>query len=378
VKIALIVPSLGVDGDVETPAISLLVRQLASAVDLHVVTLRHPRWRENRVVDGARVHAIGGGSGLRAVARATFSVLIREHRREPFDVIHGLWLHEPGTIAVLAGRAMRVPVLASIGGAEVAAIPDIGYGALLSRRGRLVCAQVLRRASLVSGGSTFVLQRARQLVPDVPSDRFRLAPLPVDTDRFTPAHSHPTLTPRPRLFHAASLIPVKDQGTLLRGFAHVARDVPNARLTIVGADPFGLRPALEHLAIQFGLEQLVRFTGGVPHACMPALYRESDLFLLSSRHESQGMVVLEAAASGVPTVGTAVGVIPDLAPGAASSVPIADSWAFAAAVVDLLRDDNRRRAMAVDARARAESDYGATVATRRFAELYDELAARAT
>ena len=312
----------------------------------------------------------------RALLRHALGELRAADHRRPFDVLHGLWLHEPATTAILAGMLLRRPVLASIGGAEVVSLPEIDYGGLLHRSGRVVNRAALTRATLVSGGSRYVLDLARSLVPRRDPRRFRLAPFGVDLERFNRGDRFPFDPSAPRLLHAASLIPVKDQTTLLRAFQIVQREIPGAHLDIAGEDPFGKRASLERLAVDLGLATRVNFLGAVPHAAMPDLYRAADVFVLSSRHESQGMVVLEAAACGTPTVGTAVGVVPDLAPEAAVAVPPADPPTLAAAIVALLHDPARRATLAGEAHQRVLRDFGADRAAERLLALYEELAAR--
>jgi hypothetical protein len=117
-KIGLLVPSLGLDGNVSTPAVRLLVAHLAQHASVHVYPLRFPPAGPDIIADGAVVHPLGSQRlRFRALAGATIRTLWREHRKQPFDLLHGLWLHEPGTLAVLAGSVLRVPVVASIGGA---------------------------------------------------------------------------------------------------------------------------------------------------------------------------------------------------------------------------------------------------------------------
>jgi glycosyltransferase involved in cell wall biosynthesis len=300
--------------------------------------------------------------------------LWREHRRQPFDVLHGLWLHEPGSVAVVAGAVLRVPVVASIGGAEVANLPRVAYGALRTRRGRLMTSFVLRRASVVTGGSCYVLKRASALRR---GPEYVRAPLPVDAQLFRPTPDPTAIDPAsPRLLHAASIVPVKDQSTLLDAFARIVRDIPGATLTLAGEDPFGNRRALESAARHHGIASNIHFSGAVEHASMPGLYQAADLFLLSSLHESQGLVVLEAAASAVTTVGSAVGVVPDLIVDGCVAVPPGDPDALAAAAVRLLRDPARLQTAGSALRARVLAEYDAHPATARFLQVYRDVAER--
>ena len=80
----------------------------------------------------------------------------------------------------------------------------------------------------------------------------------------------------------------------------------------------------------------------------------ADLLLLTSRHESGPLVVLEAAIAGVPTVGTAVGHLVDWAPHAAVTVPVGDAEALARETAALLADEDHRLRLAEAVQARAE------------------------
>src|SRR5207248_2284266 len=121
-----------------------------------------------------------------------------------------------------------------------------------------------------------------------------------------------------------------------------------------------------------GLYSHVAFHGHVPFDALLPFYRRADLLLVSSRHEAGPLVVLEAAAAGVPTVGTAVGHVADWAPDAARAVPVGDDVALAASVLEILRDAPRRSEMGRRAFERALSrDADWTAA--RFSEIYAEM-----
>jgi glycosyltransferase involved in cell wall biosynthesis len=94
----------------------------------------------------------------------------------------------------------------------------------------------------------------------------------------------------------------------------------------------------------------VCFLGFQPSDLLIPIYQRSHLFVLSSRHEAAGAVVLEAAACGVPVVGTAVGYIADWAPDRAVAVPPRDPAALASGMHDLLLHPERRQQLAAAAR----------------------------
>lgn len=186
-RIALLTPGFSADeSDWCIPALLDLVRVLTRERDVHVFTLRYPYRRAVYPVYGATVHALGGATagGLRRLpllARA-LAAIARQHRRAPFDVLHGLWADEPGFLAVLAGRLLGAPTVVSLLGGELVGFADIDYGGQLSRVNRWLTGQALRRAQRVTVGSATLHALAAGLVN---ADRLATLPLGVDTALFT-------------------------------------------------------------------------------------------------------------------------------------------------------------------------------------------------
>jgi glycosyltransferase involved in cell wall biosynthesis len=125
------------------------------------------------------------------------------------------------------------------------------------------------------------------------------------------------------------------------------------------------------LVARLSLTDVVRFHGFLPVDALPAFYQRAHLYLQSSRHESQGVAVCEAGAAGVPTVGTAVGLVAELAPDAAQAVPIGDHVALAGAVLDLLSDHGRRMQLGEAARTWAHA-HDADWTARMLEAIYQE------
>jgi glycosyltransferase involved in cell wall biosynthesis len=376
VRIGLIVPGFSAsEADWCIPALLDLVRALGQAHQVYVYALRYPHRAGRYTVYGAQVHAFGGalasGVGRAPLLARALAAIVAEARRERLDVLHAFWADEPGLLAVTAGRLLGIPAIVSVAGGELVGLPEIGYGGQLSRTNRWMTRRALYAARWVTVGSALLARMAAGPTDPMP---LRIVPLGVDTSLFTPAgRADQKLrgSGAGRLLHVASLLPVKDQATLLRAFAQVAAERPDAVLTIAGDGP--LRQDLEARAGTLGLSARVRFLGAVAHDCLPDLYRSADLCLLSSHYESQSLAVLEAAACGTPVVGTAVGVMPELAP-ADCVVAVGDAGALAAAVSRLLDEDDRRHALG---RAQADAvrqQYGLEQTVARLVALYDEAA----
>jgi glycosyltransferase involved in cell wall biosynthesis len=358
--VVIVVPGFVLDRDDQgMPAVVDLVERLAAIHDCDVVALRYPPARPAYRVAGASVRTLGLGSSGGPIGRAVVlargvRAVLAIDRRRPIDVVHGLWADEPGAVATITGRLLRRPVAVSLMGGELVGLPDIGYGAALGRGGRWTTAIALRGTDLVTAGSEATL---RSVLDRRPGARAVLAPLGVDLAMFRPdrraAAAGSSDRPATLLF-AGSLEPVKDPALALRVFAALTLDRPGLRFDVVGEGR--LRGDLERLAAGLGVADRTRFVGQVPRAEMPARLRAASLLLVTSRHEGQSMVAVEAAASGIPVVGTRVGVLPDLG-GGATAVPTGDEAALVAAVAAVLDDPARAVAMGVAGRSVAVARY---------------------
>jgi glycosyltransferase involved in cell wall biosynthesis len=368
------VPGFSANGDDWCiPALRHLARCLATRDEVRVIAVRYPYRSARYQVDGANVIAIGGavssGPATLDVWRRTLGVLRDEHRRRPFDVLHAFWATESGLLAAVAGRLLGVPTLVSLAGGELVGFEDIAYGDQRIAWERLKIRASLRLASALSAGSRYLYAIADR---HVAANRLHYAPLGVDLTLFAlpaPARSSPGL----RLVHVGTLTAVKDQVTLLRAFARLRTKLPCATLDIAGDGP--LRNELEALAAKLDVAAAVRFCGEVDHPDLPELiYRGASALVLSSRHEAQGMVAIEAAACGVPIAGTRVGVIPELAGSAASVAPVGSVEALADAMAATLEQSPPDISVAS---ARARDQFGLETCTTRFRWLYGDLVAQA-
>ena len=131
----------------------------------------------------------------------------------------------------------------------------------------------------------------------------------------------------------------------------------------------GCAPDLEASIAGTALAGRVRFAGQLPRDEMPALYRSATVLAVTSRHEGQSMVAVEAAASGLPVVGTRVGVLPDLGDGA-TTVPVGDEAGLADALAAVLDDPGRAARMAAAGRAIAVARFDLERTTADLLERY--------
>lgn len=365
-KLALVVPG-GVDRTGEyrvIPALLALIERLAARHEVHVFALRQEPDPATWTLRNARVHNIGGR--LTRV-RALQTILAQHRRLSGFDLMQSIFSGACGLVAVSAARLLRIPSVVHVAGGEPVSIPEIRFGGRLTWRGRWQEAVVMAGATAVTAASEPQLE----LLSSV-GVAARRVPLGVDHVRDWPARepvARQSGEPA-RLIHVASLNRVKDQPTLLHAVARLAPDHPELRLDIVGDDTLG--GEMQRLAQTLGLAERVRFHGFLTQSQLHALMRQAHVSVICSRHEAGPLAVLEAAAVGVPTVGTAVGHLTEWAPEAAIAVPIGDAGALAAALDEVLRDEPRRLRLARAARLwalREDADYTAACFERLYSEL---------
>ena len=370
-RIALIVPG-GVDRSGRErviPALLDLIERLARRHALLVVALEQEATPSTYALRGAQVVNLGRnrarlpGLGSWQRLRQTLAALAAHGGA---DVLHAFWLGATSTLAILAGRARRIPVVVSIGGGELVWLPEIGYGGAASWRHRQQVRLALRCAQAVTGGSRFALAPVLPTRPDA-----RLLPLGVDAARvggLLPAPRPPG--PPWRLLHAASINRVKDPATLLHALRLVVDQEPAVHLDWFGEDTLG--GAAQRLLSELRLDAHVTLHGVQPAATLAPYFRQAHLYVQSSRHDSQGVAVCEAAAAGVPTVGTAVGLVAELAPAAAWAAPVGDAAGLAQGILTLLADAGARASRGRAAQAWAQA-FDADWTAVAFAALYREV-----
>lgn len=139
-----------------------------------------------------------------------------------------------------------------------------------------------------------------------------------------PAHT-------PLVVNVAALVDHKDQITLIRAAAAARSLQPDLQWAIAGEGP--RRAALAAEITRLGLGDRVHLLGYITE--VDALIREADVFVMSSREEGMGSVILHALVLGKSVVCTAAGGIPEFVPSDAL-VPVADPAALARRVVDAL------------------------------------------
>jgi glycosyltransferase involved in cell wall biosynthesis len=165
----------------------------------------------------------------------------------------------------------------------------------------------------------------------------------------------------------ASLSRVKNQQLLIDAMPIIRKSV-DAHVDLVGEDTLG--GELQRHAAQLGLSDYVSFHGFVPQDGLGRFYGSADIYVQTSLHEAAGVSVLEAAAAGVPIVGTRAGYVADWAPERAAAIDTPTPESLANVVATVAASTEPLRAAAAQAWTR-ERDVVSAAAS--FESLYRQL-----
>jgi glycosyltransferase involved in cell wall biosynthesis len=212
-------------------------------------------------------------------------------------------------------------------------------------------------------------------------DHATVIPNGVDTERFSPAESRAPGRP-PNVLFVGRLNRVKGFDLVPAIVRGVLQREPSARFTFVGADrePQGDVPdegARNSLAAELpaGSEDRVTFKGAVPQDDMANLYRQADVLLAPSRVETFSLVCAEAAACGVPVVGSRgtgiEAVVDDGVTGFLADTN--DAASFTARVSELLANAAKAREMGQRGREKACRAFGLAATAQATVTVYETL-----
>jgi len=173
-----------------------------------------------------------------------------------------------------------------------------------------------------------------------------------DGARFRKKHRIPST--RPTLIHVGRLALEKNIGFLIEVLAQAKKLLPEIQMIIAGEGP--ARPILERLAWRLGVREDLHFVGYQSRAGdLQDCYAAGEVFVFASNTETQGLVLLEAMALGVPVVSTAVlGTEDMVGPGRGALLAEGNVGDFTAKVCQLLSDRDLRMRLSDEAREYAK------------------------
>jgi colanic acid/amylovoran biosynthesis glycosyltransferase len=215
--------------------------------------------------------------------------------------------------------------------------------------------------------------RAAALRRGYPEGRVHLLHLGVDLQRFQPPAERPAGGPL-RILHVGRLVAKKGLATLIEATAELKARGIECELTVIGDGPLlgALRKAV-------GANPRVRFLGPGDSRAVCAAMAEAQVFCLPSQTDAQGdqeglpVVLMEAAATGLPLVGTRHSGIVEIVRDGETGILVSerDPHGLAEALDRLARDAPLRLRLGCGARALAEAEFDLRRQTGRLEALFD-------
>jgi glycosyltransferase involved in cell wall biosynthesis len=317
-----------------------------------------------------------------------FELIVEEHRREPFDILHAYFLPQAGFVATYAGKYLNLPSVVSIRGNDIerAAFDPAKFSHVM---------YALTNASAVTTNASELAKKAKAFV-----DReIFLIPNGIDTTHFKPKERNDALaetlglgvvrngiphtaesagyhpTPRiPVIGFAGELREKKGLHSLFAGYTLLNKTHP-ATLLIVGEVREGEdKKTFDDFKIT-NYQLPITVTGSVPHKDMPTYYSLMGVFVHPSLRDGMPNAVLEAMACGVPVVSTPVGGILDVIKDRENGmlVPVNDVDALGQAIEMILTDELLRKKLSAAARRTIIENYRPEMELNANLEVYRKL-----
>ncbi len=317
---------------------SVFLRYLAEAlanqkVSLHILSPDHPEVQSTAQPDGIVCHhfryfwprklqMLAYGSGILPNLRATPWLLFQV----PFfilsmlitaawvmvvqrpSLIHAHWIFPQGTVAVLLGKLFRIPVLVTAHGGDAFAL-----------RGNLLGAIKRWTIKHCAAWTSNTNATANAVGLDLPEPH--IIPMGIDYEKFATGNPQAVLKPNNQqktiLLFVGRLVEKKGVADLIAAVAGLPKDLlDRVELWIIGDGTE--RDHLKTLARDHKIEDKVVFHGRLPNAILPDYYAAADIFIAPSivdaggDTEGQGVILLEAMASGTAVISTRTGGIAEI------------------------------------------------------------------
>jgi glycosyltransferase involved in cell wall biosynthesis len=319
-----------------------------------------PTIKQTQRSSGVHVTRFGAHKRVDDTLVDWFELIVEEHEREPFDLIHAYFLPMAGFVGTYAGKYLGIPSVVSIRGNDIerAAFDPSKFSHVM---------YTLQNANAVTTNASILAKKAKAFV-----DRaIHVIPNGIDTERFKPLEKNEVLGETLGLVNekkkeernfvvgfVGELREKKGIATLLSGYAQLIKTVP-ASLLIVGEVREGEdKKTFEEFQIA-NPHLPITVTGHVAHKDLPAYYSLMDVFVHPSLRDGMPNAVLEAMACGVPVIATPVGGVLDVIEDGLNGlfVNVNDVQGLADKMAETLNKPDKRKSIGRSARETVLGQY---------------------
>ncbi len=329
----------------------------------HAYFLRHAPGKYVRalrlVVSGTWRRPLLLGKSLYAFGKGVACAFqIRERR---VGHLHAHWATMPTTAALVIASLLDIPFSFTAHAWDIFKEPTM-------------LAEKMRRAEFVVTISEYNSRYLQSLCPDLPAGRIAVVRCGIDLGKFPYREPHHVRSPL--IVSVARLVEKKGLRWLVEACALLRGKRPELRCQIVGQGP--QKSFLESLIAELGVQEQVSLLGSLPHEEVQLLLRRASMFVLPCVVDKSGdrdgipVALMEAMASGVPVISTAISGIPELVQDGVTGllVPDSDARALAGAIERLLDDPELGLALSRNARRRVLEEYDIERNIRRKESLF--------
>jgi glycosyltransferase involved in cell wall biosynthesis len=281
-----------------------------------------------------------------------FELIVEEHQREPFDVLHAYFLPQAGFVAAYAGKYLNIPSVVSIRGNDIerAAFDPSKFSHVM---------YALQNASAVTTNASELAKKAKAFV----EREVTLIPNGIDVELFQPMERNeglaealglPTNKHKGKPFvlgFAGELREKKGLKTLLNAYAQMNKQHPTI-LLIVGEVRAGEdRKLFDEIQASIPDSRII-VTGNISNKDMPAYYAQMDVFVHPSLRDGMPNALLEAMACEKAVIATPVGGVTDVIEDGKNGVlvKVNDADGLAEKILQLLNQPENNRTLSKAAR----------------------------
>ncbi len=315
-----------------------------------------------------------GIHGERKLKNLPISLLFHALSFRDFDLVHVNYALL-GSAATLCNGLCRIPYVFTVHG-----IPQPEYEEGYDKLGYLAEKWALpltsARASVVVADSEYIRSELQARF----STKSIVIPLGVDTQRFAPANREEITSIRRKIgisemdrvvLYAGRLHPWKDPLVLVHAAKHVLKQIPNAIFYLVGRGPLqtDIRETIRTLGIK---DRVSVVTEADYYNGLTDYYKIADVFVLPTRQEGFGLVILEAMSCGLPVVASYQGAAPELVGDCGVLFRPGDPYSLSESIVSLLSNAPLRARLREQARTRVVEKFDWDHCAKSYLRVYSQ------